>query len=511
MGVIGKIVGREKKVNDRFDRQILIGMIISTEFLKGILPIYKDNFQIPFAKTIASWIIEYYDQYQLAPKEHIEDIFKNKKDSLPDQDEVEMVEEFLLGLSSEYVKGEKFNSQYILDQAEIHFRKIELNNTVQKVKKALVRGEIEEAEALIQGFERVVRTKTKGVDPICDVNIIADALNPESGDVLFNFSGELGKQIGPLKRGYLVSFMGNPGVGKTWWLMYSALKALFSGLNVVFISMEMSERQMVERIQHYVTGLPNKKWVGKIKIPVLNCLRKQDGTCTKVRQNSPYCKRCQGTPDFIFGTSLKDESKKSKSDTNNTKPRERLTIQKAIKKSKAVKALLRGNSFKLITFPSRTATMNDINAYLYNLEHYDNFIPDVIVTDYADKVKPEDSHDQYRHQISKIWEGHKALAQQKNCAVITASQSNTGRTGGEVKQGSWAEAIAKLELSDIGIGLNSSDDNKEKGVMVCTILKQRHDEFFLNWKIAVLYNFKIGKAYLDSALMPLDEKDKDKE
>ena len=47
--------------------------------------------------------------------------------------------------------------------------------------------------------------------------------------------------------------------------------------------------------------------------------------------------------------------------------------------------------------------------------------------------------------------------------------------------------------------------------MVCNIFKQRHDEFFLNWKIAVLYNFKIGKAYLDSALMPLDEKDKDKE
>ena len=494
MSVINRIVGRVPQDTNRFDRKILTGMIISDEFLKGILPIYNDNLQIPFAKTVGRWIIEYYEKYQQAPKQNIESIFKDKRDSFGDPDEADMVEEFLTGLSSEYANGENFNSDYVLDKAEVYLREISLKETIKNAQKALVGGRIDEAEALVKGFERVSRIKTQGVDPIFDTNIISSSINKESGDALFRFPGALGEQVGDLKRGWLVPFIGSSGTGKTWWLMYTALRALFSGLNVVFISMEMSEGQMVERIQHYITGLPSERWAGELKIPVINCLKNQNKTCRRISKDK-YCKRCIGTNEFEFGTSFKVVTKKE------------LTSQAAVKKSKALRPLLRGNSFKLVTFPSRTATMNDINAYLYNLEHYENFIPDVIVTDYADKIKPEDGRDQYRHQLGKIWEAHKALAQQKKCLVVTASQSNTARTGKDVKQGSWSEAISKLELSDVAIALNSSKEDKERGIMRCVVAKQRHDEFSLDREIGVLYSFKIGKAYLDSVILPKKKKD----
>jgi len=292
----------------------------------------------------------------------------------------------------------------------------------------------------------------------------------------------------------LVSFVASSGTGKTWWLMYSALRALFKGLNVVFISMEMAEVEMVERIQHYITGLPAERYAGKINIPVFNCIANQNGSCRKAsKTQGRLCSKCVGTDDFVFGTDFKEVTKKG------------LTVHDALKKSKAIKSLIRGNSLKLVSFPSRSATMSDINSYLYNLEHYEDFVPDVVITDYADKVKSDNPHEQARHQIAKIWEGHKSLAQKQNCLVITASQSNTARTGKDIKQGDWSESIAKLELCDVAIALNSKEADKKKGIMRCFIAKQRHDAFDTGRQIAVLYDYRIGRTYLNSALMPPQE------
>ena len=304
----------------------------------------------------------------------------------------------------------------------------------------------------------------------------------------------------------------------TWWLMLTALRALFAGYNVVFISMEMSEKQMTRRIQHWVNGQPTRRWAGELLIPVFDCLKNQSGDCNKAiragsvslgevsefqatPKNYIPCTTCMGTPEYKLSTWWKMTTK------------EELTIAQAVQKSKAIKrsALLRGNSFKLVTYPSRTATIQDIKVYLHNLENYEDFIPDVIVTDYADKVKPSDSRQQWRHQLAEIWDSHKSLAQEKNCLVVTASQSNTARTGKNIKQGDWAEAIAKLELSDAGMAINLSPEDKYKGIMRATIMKQRHDDFNLIQQIMVLHQLKLGRPYLDSHLMPRGKKEKEKE
>lgn len=518
MSVIGKIIGREKAPDARFERSIIIGMIVSTEFLQGVEPIYQEGcLRIPFAQTVARWCLEYFEKYKIAPGRQIEDIFKDQKDSIPDPDEADMVETFLSDISDEYVKSETFNAGYLLDKTENHFRELSLKKLTSEIKKSLIGGRIEEAEALVKGYTRITRVQTKGVDPITDSKIIASALDDTSGDRLFSLPGILGNTIGPLERGWLFSFVGASGTGKTWWLMLTALRALFAGYNVVFVSMEMSEKQMTRRIQHWVNGQPTRRWAGELLIPIFDCLKNQRGDCNKAIRTSSVslgkvsefqatpkdyvpCIACMGTSEYELSTWWKMTTKKE------------LTIARAIEKSRAIKrsALLRGNSFKLVTYPSRTATMQDIKVYLHNLENYEDFIPDVIVTDYADKVKPSDSRQQWRHQLAEIWDGHKSLAQEKNCLVITASQSNTARTGKDIKQGDWAEAIAKLELSDAGMAINLSSEDKRKGIMRATVMKQRHDDFDLSQKVMILHQLKIGKPFLNSCLMPRKDK-KEKE
>jgi replicative DNA helicase len=142
--------------------------------------------------------------------------------------------------------------------------------------------------------------------------------------------------------------------------------------------------------------------------------------------------------------------------------------------------------------------MSKFRAYLHNLEHYENFIPDVIVTDYADKFAPEDKRLSPRHQLRQIWEEHKALAQERHCLVITASQSSAARTEKDTKQGDWSEAISKLELVDVGFILNQTPDEKREGLMRVVVAKQRHDDFDILGEVKVLQCYKIGKPYLDS-------------
>lgn len=906
--VLGRIVSRTKAPSGRFERQICTGLIVSTEFIQGIEPIYNEScLKIPFARTVARWALEYFNKYQVAPKHHIEDIFKDQRYSIQDPDEEDMIKSFLSDISKEYVKGEKFNAGYILDKTEAYFREESLKNLTNEIRKVLIGGRIEEAEALVKGYKRVARVQTKGVNPIDDPKIIASALDDNSGDKLFKLPGVLGDTIGTLERGWLFAFVGASGIGKclykdsqillddgrlksiewiiknkisnsvsinnklkitssyisefyfngikpifevqtktgrkikitsnhplyefnkkwisiddglkignyigcpkqinifgdknlpdehvrliaylladggftgteitftkkeqaikkdvikiitnlgdcyrvdnelsisinkgkrnyspektktkklllnyniklcksiykiipdciftlpkkqlreflkilftcdgsvfdfgieycsgsekmlrqvshlllrfgiigkvtgkksnigkhiywtfsildsfyiqkfienigfafskkkkadlilkkakakrnmsmfdsfpatyrkvlikkikksgiknrifktilegkisnkitrslliqanqilqdknielllnadiifdeivsiekigqeetyditvpvhhnfiandicahnSWWLMLTGLRALFAGLNVVFISMEMSEKQMARRIQHWINGQPTKRWAGELLMPVFDCMKNQEDECNKIKRETGFCTACIGTNEFEFGTNFKKITRKE------------LTIATAIQKSKALRrsALVRGNSFKLVTYPSRTASMDDIYAYLYNLEHYENFIPDVIVTDYADKVKPSDSRMQYRHQIAQVWESHKAMAQERNCLVVTGSQSNTARTGKDIKQGDWSESIAKLELCDAGIALNMSPKDKKAGIMRALVVKQRDDYFDLMQQVAILHQLKIGRPFLNSCLMPM-KKDEKKE
>lgn len=309
-----------------------------------------------------------------------------------------------------------------------------------------------------------------------------------------------------------MGIVGSAGIGKTWWLMYIALRALFSGLNVVFVSLEMSELQMVRRIQHWVTGNPLAKHAGHLLLPVFDCVKNQDGRCKDGCSESLYpfsidknqkiilpdyyeapknyetCTECMGHSKFEVSSWFRREEKE----------REALTIDRAMAKRRAVEKMsaVKGKRFKVYGMNSGEGTMQQLETYLNHLEYYEGFVADVVVTDYADKFK-NDRQD-YRHGINDIWEQHKGMAQRRHCLVATGSQSNTARSGKDIKQGDWAEDIRKLNLVDIGFSINQNDEDKMKNIYRCSLMKQRHDDFNAFVKITVLSMLKIGRPYLDS-------------
>ena len=511
---------RRKPIDSRIERQIVTGLIVSERFIREIKPILKINSLIlPFVRTIAFWCLEFFNTHSTAPGRTIQDIFIEKRKHELDNDQAELIEDFLTSISDEYSKQETFNVGYYLEKATLHLRSTSLQNLSKEINKAVVGGRIEEAEALAKGYERVERPQSKGVDPINDNQIIANAFSEDSNDELFALPGKIGKVMGYFERGWLAAVVGSAKAGKTWWLMLTALKALFSGYNVCFVSLEMSEKAMIRRIWHYINGLPTRKWAGEMLIPIWDCEHNQKGTCDKScrlnnvdlvksedsgiwipseqsalrdfdNENPPGykpCTVCMNSKDYLCTNWYKKTTK------------EELTISRVLQKKQALKrsALIRGSKFHLVEFPSGTLTMSELRAYLYNLEQYNGFVPDVIITDYADKMKPEKAGD-YRHGINEIWEGHKGLAQDKNALVVTGSQSNTARTGKKIGQGSWAEDIRKLNLIDIGWALNMTPEQKIRGLMEIGMMANRHDSFDVLGSVNVLHQLKIGRPYISS-------------
>lgn len=502
------IIKRKKAPDSHIEKQIITNMVVSTEFLRGILVIYKPEFlSLPYARIIAGWCLEYFEQYQLAPKEQIQDLFRfHTQHNNFDSTKTEIISVFLSGLSNEYKEDFTINSEYLLDQAEVYFRRQALANLELEISSAITSGKIDQGEEIIAKFHRIVRQTTSGVDPIANEDIIINAFEKQKG--LFSLPGDLGKAVGPFERGFLVGVVGAKGKGKSWWLQEIAIRGLLAGLNVLFISLEMTEEQMIRRIHHNLSGLPNK--AGKLLLPVFDCELNQNGGCEREErccniellfdgvkpdfEDAPNeyvpCAICRGSRRFRMDTWFIEKDKGG------------LTATKAVRKGKSVvRFLLRGKRLKLIQFPAGGIDMRGLQTNLYNWEYYDNFIPDMIITDYADKFAPNDKQLSPIDKIEEIWALHKALALDRHCIIVTGSQSNTARTGKTIGQGDWARNIEKLNLVDTAFALNQTFEDKKAGIMRIGILARRHDDFNLLQEVVVLQHLGIGKPYLDSYLV----------
>ncbi len=502
---------RKRGVDTRIERQIITGMIMSTDYLEGIQQLYKPGvLRASYVQTIAQWCQEYYEAYRIAPGREIQDVFIEKKKAGIEPDTADFIEEFLAELSTEYEDSEVTNVERLLEKTEIHFRLSSLENARLELTKCITGGRIEDGEAVMADFQRITRFKTAGVDPFLDMQRIAAALDQQSGDRLFKLYGALGDMLGPFERGWLFAFVGSQGKGKSWWLMLVAIAALFAGLRVLFISLEMSEKQMIYRFQQWATGLPKRLYAEGILLPEWDCGLNQRGECTdgcgvtllKADGSEQYKPDfTQTPPGYQTCTLCKGSQRDWKYELatwGKIIHRDPLTISASLSKAQALinGGVLKPNRIRIDHFPSGKFSMQELETYMNNLEYYDGFVPDVLITDYADKFSNKTS--ERRDGLNDIWEAHKAIAQERKILVATASQSNTARTGKDITQGDWAEDIRKLGLVDAGISINQTPVEKREGTFRCGMLKQRDDDFDILGEAVVLQSLKIGRPYLDS-------------
>ena len=501
---------KRRKIDTTTEKTIITGMIISDRFLREVKSILRtDLFESPFTRVVSSWCNDYYERYGKAPKKTITAIYESKsRDGSLDEDTSDAIYYFLEDLSERYSFEEKFNDDYVLDIAEDYFKSRSMVLLVDGVTSSVMEGDVAGAESLIGGFKRIERPSSKGIDLLNDGDAIASSFDTDR-NVLFSMPGALGRKLQPFRRNDLISVVGPAKRGKTWWLQEIGIQALRAQLKVVFVSLEMTQDQMVQRIYRNILAEPKVK--GIIRIPVFDCLLNQTNECDlsqrtcdfgvwdkEANKRMPF--KDKRVRDYVPCTKCRNNRRVFKQAVWWKELRkEGLDRMNALKKGKLLSKQVRSGNFRLVCFPAYSVSVKDIEVYLNNLEYYDNYIADVVLVDSADIMAPENPGMEYRHQIDHTWKRLRALAQDRFCMVGTPSHSNkkTLETG-RVKAVDVVEDARKLNHVGKMFALNQNAQQKNDGVMNINMLVERDDYFDVREEVVVLQSLDLGRPYLDS-------------
>jgi len=200
---------------------------------------------------------------------------------------------------------------------------------------------------------------------------------------------------GGLGRGELGVILAPPGRGKTTFLINLGYGAALAGRNVVHYSLEMRKKKIAIRYDDRLSG-----------------------SALKYKHTDP-------------------------------EKYQRLLDKRAEK-------LLRGHLY-IQSYPTRSMGVSTIRSHLSILASQ-GFLPDVMLVDYGDIMKPERRKGEMRHEQAGIYEDLRTLAGEFNIAVWTASQTSRSSLSKEVITiEDFAESFEKAAIADAAIGFCQTD------------------------------------------------------
>jgi len=236
---------------------------------------------------------------------------------------------------------------------------------------------------------------------------------------LHNIDIEIGG--GGYSRGEIVSIVAGSGVGKSVMLACITATNLLRGKKGVYISLELVEQKVADRMDAILSGLPIQNLIG--------------------------CK------EDVF--------------SKIEKLKEKLNI------------VLEGDIGPLVIkqFPAGTATVNTIRAYISQLR-FQGFDPDFLVVDYVGEMALHTelkSHESRERIVREL----RGMATEEQIFVATAMQPNRdGKKDGKnersrIDDEHLADSFGQIRPLDGCISLNQNDNEKFLGIGRAYVIKQR--------------------------------------
>jgi archaellum biogenesis ATPase FlaH len=226
--------------------------------------------------------------------------------------------------------------------------------------------------------------------------------------------------------------IGPSNSGKSLWLCNVAANALLSGKNVVYYTLEMSDKKITKRIGSKLFSIPVNEYdiYSKDKTLIEKSIKKLK---SRVAEHSP--------DGDLFSNNIG-----------------RLYVKE---------------------FPTGTAKIADIDAHLKNLQDTKNVKIDMVVVDYLTILSPNDTKNGNLFQNGKqIAEGLRAISQKHNLAMITAMQVGKDNFGaGDINMGDISESKGIVEAADTMWGIIRTDEMRRQNKYMLKLLKIRDGEF----------------------------------
>ena len=405
----------------KLELTILKNLVYNEDYLRKVLPFLKQEyFSTNVERVLFNEITSFTESYNNTPTIEALTLAVKERRNLTD-DEVEKCTSYLKDIESS--KEEKSEIKWLTDKTEKFCQEKAIYNAVL--------GSI----SILDGKDK---THDKGAIP----KILSDALavsfdNSVGHDYLENsderyefyhrkeeripFDLELFNKItkGGLPAKTLNIALAGTGVGKSLFMCHVAASCMSLGKNVLYITLEMAEEKIAERID---ANLLNVSLDDLIELP-----------------KDMYDRKVQ-------------------------KVREKTTGKLIIKE-----------------YPTAAASTTHFRTLLNELNLKRNFIPDIIFIDYlniccSSRIKAGANINSYTY-VKSIAEELRGLAVEHNVPIVSATQTTrSGFTSSDPGLEDTSESFGLPATADLMFALISSEELEELGQIMVKQLKNRYND-----------------------------------
>ena len=401
----------------RLEQTILKNLIQNEEYTRKVLPYIKsDFFQERDEEFLFKQIRDYFLKYKSVPTPEALIIDIDEKDDVDAQllsDTIRLVGEIKIDTSKTPDKWlEDSTESWCKDRAVYNG----VMNSIEIIQSDGSKGEIPDIlrDALSVSFDTNI-----GHDFLDDWEPRYDFYHTEEERVPFDL--ELMNKItkGGMPNKTLNICMAGTGVGKSLFMCHVGASCLLQGKNVLYITLEMAEEKIAERIDANLLDIS------------LNDL--------------------QDLPKSMYKKKIKRVQEKTKG---------KLIVKE---------------------YPTATAHSGHFRHLLQELDLKRNFIPDVIFIDYLNicssfRIRPGSNVNTYSY-IKSIAEELRGLAVEFDVPIMSATQTNrTGFVSTDVGLEDTSESFGLPATADFMFALISTEDLQELDQVMIKQLKNRYND-----------------------------------
>ena len=406
--------------NPTIEKTILSNLVQNEEFLRKTLPFLKEEyFADRVERKIFTQILSFVDKYNNAPKQDALSICISE---IPDFTESEFSEAKDI-LHEIYSAGKSDNdNQWLVDTAEKFCKDkaiyLAILESIQ-----IIDGKSKNSKnhlpKLLQDALSVTFDQSVGHDYIEDADNRYEFYHRKEKRIPFDldFFNQITNGGTPTKT--LNICLAGTGVGKSLYMCHHAANCLTQGKNVLYITCEMAEERIAERIDANLMD---------ITMDELHELPKDI-----------YEKKMSKVSERVSGTLIVKE------------------------------------------YPTATANVNHFRALLEELKMKKNFVPEIIFVDYlnicsAARYKNANNINSYMY-VKAIAEELRGLAVEVGVPIFSATQTNrTGFTSSDVGLEDTSESFGLPATADFMFAIISTEELQENNQILVKQLKNRYND-----------------------------------
>ena len=398
---------------DSIQRGIIYLSKTDESFLLQVMPMVRDEyFEFPSHQKMFAVIVQFFLTYKKLPTDD-QRLEETKKVMASN----ELFGDYRDELEAINCLDEKSidNQEYYLDLVEEFAKEQAVKDAILKSVDHLKKKNFGAIEDEVRNAFSVNRNVDLGTNYFSGIKERWDRLNSQQLVPKFRTPFETLNEAldGGLAHKEMAMVVAPPGVGKSLFLANQAARSVLDGHNVLYVSLEMAEDRVAQRL---------------------------DSIFTRIQQSE-------------LSNRVDDIEERLEIISKQWEDRGKLMVKE---------------------FPTKRLSVTGLRAFLNHLKNYEDFTPDVLIVDYLELMKTDRDMAEYQGQ-ERLAQELRGVASEYECLVWTATQTNReGKKVNIITDAELADSYGKIRVCDLVFSNNQTEQEFDKGAARLYLMKSRN-------------------------------------